>query len=199
MEAVKSKKCYKCNLFKSLELFHKDSSSKDGRKFECKECKSQYRRNYYCSKPELKDYTKNYYKQNKEQVLKKQKKKRNSEEYRSYARAYKKKYLSDPKNKLAHNLRHRIRKALKGNKTNSHIKELGCSVSELKTYLESLFQPGMSWENYGEWHIDHIKPLASFNLLDEKEFCKAANYKNLQPLWAFDNFSKNDSQSDLNR
>lgn len=63
---------------------------------------------------------------------------------------------------------------------------LGCSIIELKSYLESKFLPTMTWDNYGEyWHIDHVIPCSSFNLLDEEEQKKCFNYTNLQPLFAF--------------
>lgn len=67
---------------------------------------------------------------------------------------------------------------------------VGTTIPELKRYLENQFQPNMSWENYGKWHIDHIKPLASFDLTKEEEQKKAFHYTNLQPLWAKDNLHK---------
>lgn len=102
---------------------------------------------------------------------------------------------NDPQYKLSILLRNRIRNALKGNyKGGSAIKDLGCSIEYLKNYLESKFQEGMSWENwaYDGWHIDHIKPLASFDLSDRIQFLQACNYTNLQPLWAKDNIAKSD-------
>src|SRR5690606_37373312 len=99
--------------------------------------------------------------------------------------------LQDPRFKLIFNLRNRLRKALKGNtRDKGFLKLLGCDPDQLKLHLESKFQPGMSWDNYGEWHIDHIKPLANFDLTDKEELKKACNYSNLQPLWAADNLSK---------
>lgn len=95
--------------------------------------------------------------------------------------------------KLRHNLRARLRMAILNEQVKgSAIGDLGCPISELKTYLESLFQEGMSWENYGKygWHIDHIIPLASFVLTNPDEFKKACHYTNLQPLWAKDNLRK---------
>ena len=95
--------------------------------------------------------------------------------------------------RLNRNLRGRLYNALKKNqKIGSFIKDLGCSVDELKIHLESKFQPGMSWNNYGMygWHIDHIKPLDSFDLTKREQFLEACHYTNLQPLWAQDNWSK---------
>ncbi len=69
---------------------------------------------------------------------------------------------------------------------------LGCPIGELITYLQSKFLPGMSWENYGRkgWHIDHIRPLSSFDLTDVEQRCIAFHHTNLQPLWASDNWGK---------
>ncbi len=95
--------------------------------------------------------------------------------------------------KLAYNLRTRLRTALKRTKkTGSAVKDLGCTVLELKKYLESKFLPGMTWENWSRtgWHIDHIKPLSSFDLSNVTELRKACHYTNLQPLWAKDNLRK---------
>ena len=75
-------------------------------------------------------------------------------------------------------------------KTGSAVSDLGCSIDFLKEYLKKQFKDGMSWENHGQWHIDHIKPLASFDLTDREQLIKACNYTNLQPLWAEDNFKK---------
>ena len=97
--------------------------------------------------------------------------------------------------KLSRRLRSRLYHALQGNqKTGSAVRDLGCSIDELRLYLESKFQSGMSWDNWSfeGWHIDHIKPLASFDLTDRKQLLLACHYTNLQPLWAFDNLSKGD-------
>ena len=72
------------------------------------------------------------------------------------------------------------------------IKLLGCNINELRFYLEGKFIDGMSWDNYGEWHIDHIRPCASFDLTDPEQQKKCFHYTNLQPLWAEDNLSKGD-------
>lgn len=99
----------------------------------------------------------------------------------------------DAQSRLRQALRSRLSHAIKGKlKRGSFVKDLGCTIDELKIYLEKLFQPGMSWNNYGKWHLDHKHPLASFNLLDKVQFLKAAHYTNLQPLWAHDNLVKKD-------
>jgi hypothetical protein len=71
---------------------------------------------------------------------------------------------------------------------------LGCTIPELKSYLESKWLVGMSWENYGrgddKWHIDHVLPCKFFNLADPQQQRTCFNYRNLQPLWAKDNLSK---------
>ena len=95
--------------------------------------------------------------------------------------------------KLTCYLRCRLNTTLKGNyKSGSAVKDLGCSIPELKNYLESKFKPGMSWKNWGVhgWHIDHIVPLASFDISDREEVLKACHYTNLQPLWAKENLKK---------
>ena len=102
---------------------------------------------------------------------------------------------TDIQYKLSRRLRTRLYCALQGNqKTGSAVKDLGCSIDELKTHLESKFQSGMTWDNWSfeGWHIDHIKPLASFDLTDRKQLLLACHYTNLQPLWAIDNLSKGD-------
>lgn len=104
---------------------------------------------------------------------------------------HKNKRKNKPEFKLIHNIRSRLRKALKGQGRDKGILILlGCSSNELKSYLESKFIPGMSWDNYGEWHMDHIIPLSVFDLSNKEELKKACHYSNLQPLWAEDNIKK---------
>ena len=105
----------------------------------------------------------------------------------------KNRYEKDIEFKLRGNLRRRLRQVIKQNqKSGSSVKDLGCSVEFLKNYLESKFQASMSWDNWSVngWHIDHIKPLTSFNLNDRNQFLQSCHYTNLQPLWAKDNISK---------
>jgi hypothetical protein len=100
--------------------------------------------------------------------------------------------------KLRSALRCRLKEAIKNNqKSGSAVRDLGCSIEELKTHLESKFLPGMTWDNWSRdgWHIDHIVPLASFDLSDPEQLKKACHYTNLQPLWAKDNIRKGDKGS----
>jgi hypothetical protein len=108
-----------------------------------------------------------------------------------YQEYFKRRYSTDVKFRVAHLLRRRLAAALHGNhKAGSAVRDLGCTIPELKAHLEQRFQPGMSWDNHGAWHIDHVKPLASFDLTDAVQVQKACNYSNLQPLWAGDNLKK---------
>lgn len=90
--------------------------------------------------------------------------------------------------------RHRVRQALKAQKVRKDNKVLDLlgveSFDIVKFYLERQFKPGMSWENYGKWHVDHKIPLKSFDLSKLLEQKKAFHFTNLQPLWAVENLSK---------
>jgi hypothetical protein len=99
------------------------------------------------------------------------------------ARRAKQRLLTDPNYVLSVSLRDRLRKALKGIRTGSAIRSLGCSIEDLKLFIESRWQPGMSWANYGHvWHLDHIRALALFDLTDSEQFAQAVHYTNIQPL-----------------
>ena len=97
----------------------------------------------------------------------------------------------DPIFKFIKNQRGRIWSALKGkNKSKSTMKLLGCSIEECWNHLEQQFKPGMTRDNYGLWHVDHIIPCASFDFNDPEQQKKCFHYTNLQPLWAEDNLKK---------
>lgn len=117
----------------------------------------------------------------------------------TYTRDYSRKRSKDDiEYKLKKVLRSRSYNAIKyGQKAGSMVKDLGCTVEELKIYLESMFTTGMTWKNHGvlthktrNWQIDHIVPLSKFDLTNREEFLKACHYSNLQPLWATDNNKK---------
>ena len=79
-------------------------------------------------------------------------------------------------------------------KQNSPIELIGCTMDYLKKYISNKFTEGMTWKNHGsgkdKWHIDHIKPCASFNLIDIQQQKECFHYSNLQPLWEPDNLRK---------
>ena len=103
-----------------------------------------------------------------------------------------------PQYKIAHSLRNRIRLALKNKdkkryeKCQSTATLLGCSFVDFTQHIESLWLPGMNWENYGlyGWHIDHIIPCIQFDLSQPSEQKLCFHYSNMQPLWAKDNLEK---------
>jgi len=100
-------------------------------------------------------------------------------------------------NKLTHRIRRNLGMSLKYQgiaKVNQTFKILGFDKHTLREHLESQFTDGMSWDNMGEWHIDHIRPVSSFDYdsTDHPDFKKCWALNNLQPLWAEDNLSKGD-------
>lgn len=138
-----------------------------------------------------------HYKQYGHKILEYRKRRRmlglNTTEKRWHRKYNIKRRLNEPEFKILCNLRGRIRSALKNTRKSKTTKELlGCSIPSLKAHLESKFQPNMSWENYGKWHIDHIKPCSSFDLTDLNQQKQCFHHLNLQPLWAKDNLSKSD-------
>jgi hypothetical protein len=113
-------------------------------------------------------------------------------------RYYRHRWKNDLVFRLAGLIRNRFLCALKGRKkASSVLKLVGCSLEDLKLHLERQFQAGMTWENRGEWHIDHIKPCAKFDLSDPEQQHICFHYTNLQPLWAADNIRKSDTVFDF--
>ncbi len=159
------KTCTKCGIAYELSKYYKDNRKKDGLFACCKDC-----HNLMCVK---------YH---------------GTDKFRDYRAKYEyNRYRSNIQFKLTKILRSRIRMAIKTNaKVGSAVSDLGCSIPELKKYLESKFQHGMTWKNLSKngWNIDHIVPLDSFDLSDREQFLKACHFTNLQPLWAIDNMKK---------
>ena len=152
------------------------------------------------NKKRLDEYTKNWYEQNKEhrkQYLKEYREK-NIDRIRIVKKNYEKtRKANDPIYKLISNFRTAIYQVLKENNVekNGHYFEiLNYSPEQLISHLEKQFKDNMSWENYGEWHVDHIKPISSFNIneIGDKEFMECWNLNNLQPLWGEENIRKSD-------
>lgn len=103
--------------------------------------------------------------------------------------------MADPVRRIKFYARKRVSNAFKCaliQKRFSVSKLFSCTPKQLLHHLVSQFKPGMTVANHGLWHIDHIRPLASFNLLNDDEVRAACHYTNLQPLWAAENLSKSD-------
>jgi len=137
---------------------------------------------------------KNYYKDNIE--LMEERREKRKEYTKVYQREWcRKRRKIDPYFKIKRNLRARVYSVLKGkHKDGSAVKDLGCTVSEFKNYIEGLWLKGMSWDNYGnkknQWSIDHIKAISLFDLSKREELITVCHYTNLQPMWHIDNIRK---------
>jgi len=215
---MQTKQCTKCKEVKEVNNFNKASIKsrlKDGIMNWCKECQHKYdkeyrknnkekdrlRHNIYYENNEIKikayqkEYNKEYYENNKEKASKTNKLwiKNNIEQHKIYMREYFKEWIKNSTHKLSHNISRLIRDSLKDNKGGKHWEELvGYTILELKQHLKSLFTKGMTWDNYGAWHIDHIIPVSlwKFETYNDREFKQCFALCNLQPLWAFDNIKK---------
>lgn len=174
--------CNKCLQEKDLNCFYK---TKLGFYLKiCNICKSNRAKKWRSDNP---NFRKNYYSANRESILEKTKKYRdsNKEIFNEYQNKYQRdRYNKDVNFKLKKRLRNRLYLAVKNNqKKGSAIKDLGCSIEELKNYIENQFKDGMTWENYGvKWEIDHIKALCLFDLCNKEQFLTACSFKNLKPL-----------------
>jgi len=152
----------------------------------------QRKTHYQKNRERILEQRKKFHQENKKR-LNKERTQRHQENKEARNEKDKRRRTNDIQFRLTCLLRKRLHHAIKGNyKSGSAVRDLGCSIEFLKEYLESLFQPGMTWDNHGikGWHIDHIKPLASFDLTDRKQLLEAVNYTNLQPLWWQDNLKK---------
>ena len=202
------KKCTKCNILKPLNEFSKCSRSKDNFSYNCKDCIKLYFKKYRENRKDIIQKTKKkYYIKNKKKIYDYHIKWKNDnpEYFKEYMSSYFKKEVnrnrknkreynrrrSDINYRISCNLRKRLYNAVKRNtKSGSAVNDLGCSIEFLKVYLENMFTEGMSWDNYGKWHIDHIYPLSKVDLTKRDELLKVCHYTNLQPLWAKDNIKK---------
>lgn len=211
--------CPKCRLNVSVSGFSKNRSKKDGFNSHCNDCRKKYRQENkdiisqsnkeYRSKnfDKISESKKTYYNNNKEKVAATMKSyyERNKNTLLKYASEYRannkdklneysrNKRANDPLFSLRVVLRNRTIKAFSrsGYSKNSKTKEmLGADWSIVKGHIEDRFVNNMTWDNHGEWHIDHIIPLASAK--SEQELISLCHYTNLQPLWAEDNLSKGD-------
>ena len=189
------KYCFKCNCNKPYSEFSAllNGTVNDGLQSICKSC-----RKIIDSSDEHKSYQHKYTQQNKSALTEYRKqyysipenKKRKSENNKYH---FNRKYKTDPLFKLTSTFGNLLYQSIKSNKNNITWSQIvGYTVHELKEHLEQQFKPGMSWDNYGDWHIDHIRPISSFNIqsIHDLEFKECWSLKNLQPLWATDNMRK---------
>ena len=105
-------------------------------------------------------------------------------------------YRTDPNFRIAMTIRSHLKRIVKsgGVKDATSLSYVGCTVARLRKHLERQFKPGMTWGNHGEWHIDHITPLAAFDFAAfPAQIKQAEHYTNLRPMWARDNLSKSDT------
>ena len=210
-------KDYRCKACTKINLEgRKEKLAESQRKW--REKNPEYMKEYEKNNTTMQDYRKEYYKQNSD-LYKERKKQwrknnperekearqkyneKNKDKQNEYHRQWKaNKRITDINYKLKENISRRIRyelnTLLKGNKTRRTTEYIGCTIEELKTHLEKQFSGGITWENYGSlWHVDHIIPCSSWKLQDAFENTCCWNFRNLQPLLASINQSKNDTHS----
>lgn len=181
--------------------FGKSSWHGDGLKPSCKGCRNKKGRDYKKqNRDTVNAYARRYRLTEKRQAFINKYMKLYRRKHRSKLLEQQKRYQNnrvktDIEYHIRKNLRGRLSNAVKhGHKKGSAVKDLGCSISEFKLYLESKFVMGMTWNNYGRtngcWQIDHILPLTKFDLTDREQLLRACHYTNLQPLWKIDNIKK---------
>jgi hypothetical protein len=203
------KVCKKCGEVKSLVEFHRKNNTLDGKSGYCKKCRSNQEKERYRN-PEIKASIRakqNEYRQIPE-VRTKQKERRQKPEIKAQEKRYrqtleirtkerkrhKERMGNDPNYRLTKNFRRRLNGALKaaGVVKSKKTKDLLSAPVELVwVHLEKQFRPPMTRENYGRiWHVDHIRPICSFNLTDPEQLKACFHYTNLQPLFIKENLSK---------
>ena len=204
LNLIKSKVCSTCKVNKPFRDYGKKKRGLHGFKSECHPCEarkqvewSQIKKSLgLCADCGLVSIGKYRCDKCKEKHNLSDREKSKTPEGLKYRREYvKNRKKVDLNFKLKCLLRTRIYLAVRRKKkVGSAVKDLGCSVEELKLHLESQFQSGMTWENHGignkHWQIDHIIPLASVDLTDREQFLKVCHYTNLRPLWMLDNMKR---------
>jgi hypothetical protein len=165
------KTCTKC---KSPGPFYRSNKAKDGLTSWCRVCMKVSNKRWHDSNLERhREMNKTCYQAHKQ-----------SKHERRMARLH-----TDPRVRLVHNLRARLHDALGADRA-STMELVGCSADRLKSHLEGQFLSGMTWNNYGAWHIDHKIPMAKIDPTDTASLRAICHYTNLQPLWAQDNLKK---------
>ncbi len=191
------KKCTKCEKALPLSDFYFCSSNKDKHHNTCKNCASKNSKQWRANNKErMKSNIERWRANNKEKLrrIRKEWRINNIERDKQSKKRYRDRIIKIPERKLNQRISELICKSLKrGSKGGRHWETLvGYTINELKEHLEKQFRPGMSWNNYGMWHIDHKKPKTSFDFKspDDDGFKQCWALGNLQPLWAKDNINK---------
>lgn len=203
------KTCIKCNKLKNLHSFPKNKRSNSGYNLNCKKCVNLINKNYReLNKEKFKNLRKRYYLKNREKILKDKRiyqlkhrkdkanydiiyRRLNKQRIKTIKAKWENLNKNNPIFKIKRNLRRRVNHALKGNlKKNKTFNLIGCTPEYFKEYISSLFTSNMSWDNYGEWHIDHIIPCFKFDLSNETEQRRCFHYTNQRPLWAEENLKR---------
>ena len=170
--------------------------------------KEKIKENHKAYSAANKEKRKEYLKTNKEKIKETSKAWRvaNPEKTRTYRKKQYDKRSSTPEGKLILNMRSRIHKIMKINqnvKNKRTLELLGCDGKFLKNHLEKQFRKEMSWDNYGEWHVDHIIPVDFFlknhDFNDIKVQKECFHYSNLQPLWGSENIKKGNKMNKFQR
>jgi 5-methylcytosine-specific restriction endonuclease McrA len=180
--------CIKCNIEKSPAEFYESRLSNYS--YVCKECEKEQSKRFqseYRKRDEVVSRNREY-----------QKEYRTTEEFRKSNSEYQKKYRTkkistDATFRLERNMASHIYHALMGNKYKKQWpKCVGYTLPQLQERLECGFAEGMSWSNYGEWHVDHIVPKSKFKYAsyEDDAFKQCWSLDNLQPLWAKENLAK---------
>ena len=200
-----TKICSECKEPKTLDCFSKNSWNKDGKHRTCKLCNCAYQTTLRSSlTPEQKERNrindKKYYSNlSQEKRAKKSLRQKawhsnlTPEQRERQAVLRRSRYANDIDHRLRQVMRSRLTVAKKYKKPCSAVKDLGCSWEHFKEHIQSKFTEGMSWDNYGQWRIDHIHPLSRVDFNIKEEVQRACHYTNLQPLWALDNRKKSDN------
>ena len=167
----------------------------------CRPCKSEIdNKSYHKNKTKRRQYQKQYFDSNPKKKEKKYSQiKRWRRENPDYMNNWmKNKYKTDPNHKIKAVLQASLSTHLRSKKENT-IWYLGCTIKELKKHLELQFEEGMNWENHEQfgWHIDHIKPVNTFDLTDDKQLIECWHYTNLRPLWWRENLSRPNDGLDI--
>lgn len=199
MKSCRDRYCSQINP-QSFDNFPKRKNTKDGFNYYCKKCISVRTKKWksVLGNSEKQEKYRTHWRKdpkNKNRIRASKDKPENKKKRLARQKAYEAKWRSTPIGKLIKSIRsqsQRIKNVSIGSYITSSVDILGTSYENAKSHLEFLFLDGMSWDNHGEWHIDHIIPLASAG--NDFELSKKLGcYLNLQPLWNIDNLRKNDS------